>query len=369
VLGEAQPPDEPQGEEGGPGSAITAPRGGAPRPEVLAALMTPQELSGDGEVILTNVALAGVTLVMILITATLFNQTVQENSEEIEAWLGRLLTPVRGLGEMLGGVWEAASGNGSGLAAAAGPLSVLGLTGLVYGFAEPGFGFNEKSLVMFLSLVLGVGVATYVYSGGQVLLTSRGFGVPAGVRLFPVAIAVAVISVVLSRVENFQPGIIYGFIASYAVLTPIALRRHQVGQTVLIPGSALLAVCLAAWLALDPLRELAQENDSWLAAVPEGAAVAIFVGGLEGLFFNMVPLHFMDGHKLWTWNKGAWALMAGVTAFMFWHILLNEERAYYSALQETTAAGAVVLLGICLGLTLSVWLFFRVRAGRGVLPA
>jgi hypothetical protein len=72
----------------------------------------------------------------------------------------------------------------------------------------------------------------------------------------------------------------------------------------------------------------------------------------------------MDGHKLWRWNRAVWLLMAGVTAFLFWHVLLNQEKAYYSALQETTPATAVVLLGICLGLTFSVWLFFRLRAGR-----
>jgi hypothetical protein len=248
--------------------------------------------------------------------------------------------------------------------AIAGPLVVLGLAGLIYGFAEPGFGFNNKSLVLFLSLVLGVGAVTYTYSGGQALLTRRGFGLPAGVKLFPIAIGVALLSVFLSRVENFQPGIIYGFIASYVVLSETGLNRRQLGHTVLFPGAALLALCVIAWLLVVPFRDLSQDSDSWLAGVPEGAAAAVFVGGLEGLFFNMIPLRFMDGHKLWEWSRLAWLAMAGVTAFLFWHVLLNTESAYFSALQETTPATALLLLGICLALTVSVWLFFRLRAGR-----
>jgi len=57
--------------------------------------------------------------------------------------------------------------------------------------------------------------------------------------------------------------------------------------------------------------------------------------------------------------------MAGVTAFLFWHVLLNTEKSYFSALQETTPLTAVALLGICAGLTLSVWAFFKLRHARG----
>ncbi len=331
---------------------------------MVRALFAPDEISGDLDTIATNFALAGGTLIIILLTSTLFNQTVQENSEEIEGFLSRLFTPFRGVGRVLGQGWNLMNGERPGVAGFAGPLVVLGLAGLIYGFAEPGFGFNDKSLVVFLSLVLGVGAVTYTYSGGQALLTRHRFCLPAGVKLFPIGIGVAIVAVLLSRVEGFQPGIIYGFIASFAILAPVTLDRRQLGHTVLFPGLALLALCVLAWLLVIPFRELSENNSGWLAAVPEGAAVGVFVAGLEGLFFNMIPLHFMDGHKLWNWNRLAWLAMAGVTAFLFWHVLLNKERSYFSSLQETTVATGVILVGVCVGLTLALWLFFRIRAGR-----
>jgi hypothetical protein len=312
------------------------------------------------------VFLAGMTLITILLTATLFNQTVQENSDDIEAFFGRFLSPFRAIGHALNGIFNTASGNGTGFASVVAPFSILSLTALVYGFAEPGFGFNDKSLVLVASLIFGVGAVTYTYSGSQALICRRGHGVPSGVKLFPIGLAVAVLCVLVSRVENFQPGIIYGFIASFAVFGAVTLDRRQMGQLVFIPGIILLGVCILAWFLVDPFRELAQDHkDSWLAAVPEGIAAAIFVGGLEGIFFNMIPLEFMDGKKLWDWNKAAWVGMAGVTAFLFWHVLLNTEDSYFSALQETTPLTAILLIGICMALTLAVWTFFKLRHARG----
>jgi len=267
---------------------------------------------------------------------------------------------------VLNGIFNTATGNGTGFASVVAPFSILGLTALVYGFAEPGFGFNDKSLVLVASLVFGVGAVTYTYSGSQALLCNRNHGIPSGVKLFPVGLAVAVLCVLVSRVENFQPGIIYGFIASFAVFGAATLDRRQLGQLVFIPGVILLAVCILAWFLVGPFRELAQDHsDSWLAAVPEGVAAAIFVGGLEGIFFNMIPLEFMDGKKLWDWNKAAWVGMASVTAFLFWHVLLNTEDSYFSALQRTTPLTAILLIGICMALTLAVWTFFKLRHARG----
>lgn len=359
MLGESRPPEAP-GEATGAG--VPEPRVNGPRPEIVQSLVLPRQLSGDVNVVGTNIALAAATMVTILLTATMFNQTVQENSDSIERFLGRFLAPLRGAARRLGRVFDALSGSGGGLAAVAGPVAVLALTALVYGFAEPGFGLNDKSFVLVASLVFGVGAVTYTYSGGQALVSSRGHGIPGGVRLFPAGLAIAVVSVLISRVEDFQPGIIYGFIASFAVFGAAALNRRQLGHVVFFPGLGLLVLSVIAWLLVDPFRDLARDHEgSVLAAVPEAVAAAIFVGGLEGLFFNMVPVEFMDGKKLWDWNKAAWAVMTLLTAFLFWHVLLNTEKSYFSALQQAAPLTAVLLLAICAVMTSALWMFFKLR--------
>ncbi len=127
------------------------------------------------------------------------------------------------------------------------------------------------------------------------MLTNRNFGVPAVVRVYPVALAIALVSVILSRVVDFQPGLVYGFVAAYAVVVATDFDRRQNGHVVFFPALALLAVSLIAWVLVIPLRDAAENGDSWWITTLEGAAVAIFVGAIEGLFFNMIPLTFMDG--------------------------------------------------------------------------
>jgi hypothetical protein len=257
--------------------------------------------------------------------------------------------------------------DGRGVAGLIAPVVLLALAAILYGLEEPGYGFNEQSVVIFLSFLAAFAVLTYVYDGGQLLVTNS-YGVPGAIRLFPAGIFVALFCIAVTRLFDFHPGIIYGFIAAHTLMGGATLTRDQEGRQILFPAIILLTVCAAAWLLVDPARELATGNDSIWASVPEGVAVGIFIGGLEGMFFQMVPIKWMDGHRLFTWSKLAWFAMAGATAFLFWHVLLNAERESFDTLSETTPAIALLLMGICFGLTLALYVFFRVKNGRAPSP-
>jgi hypothetical protein len=242
------------------------------------------------------------------------------------------------------------------------PLLVLGATVLVYGFLEPGFGFNQKSLIIVASLLLAAGAVTYLTDGVEVFIANRWYGQSAAVRLFPLAILIAAVSVVFSRLLHFQPGVIYGFVALTVYLRPPTLTDEQEGRSVWLPSLLLLTVCVAAWLAVGPLRDAIEAgNESFGVAFLEGIAVAVFVGGLEGVFFNMLPISFMDGQKVWRWNRLVWVATMGIAAFLFWAVLLNDQRQYFDALRETSVQVALASGVVCLGLTLAVWLFFKFR--------
>ena len=43
--------------------------------------------------------------------------------------------------------------------------AVLGITGVIYTLLEPDAGWNSQTAVLFLSVVIGTGILTYVYSG------------------------------------------------------------------------------------------------------------------------------------------------------------------------------------------------------------
>ena len=280
--------------------------------------------------------------------------------------LGRIGPAARPVaaGEGVGSLWSKFF-SGRGIAGILGPIVVLLIAGTIYGFSEPGFGLNEKSLVMFLGVVLTIGILTYWYDGGQVLMAKR-LGLQSVIRLFPIAIVIAIASVALTRIEGFQPGLIYGFIAAAVVVGPSQLTKDEEGHLIFWPAVSLLVLATIAWLLVSPFRELAEDNPgSVFAALPETVAVGLFVGAIQGMFFQLIPMKFMDGHKVWSWNKFAWLALAGTTAFLFWHILLNKERSSFDALSEAMPATAIALMGTCFLLTLAGWAYFRTKSTGG----
>jgi hypothetical protein len=342
---------------------------GAPQTEFVASVPGPDEISTDPEVIGSNLFLTLFVVFAFAFTSTLFNQTLDENRREIEGWVGRLFTPFRRLTSLVERQYAVVTERRPWVQRMAGPALILVLTGLIYGFLSPDFGFNAKSVVLFASLVVGMGAITYVYEGGQALFTTRRFRLAAGVKLYAVALAIAAGCVLLSRLVDFQPGFLFGFVASYTLLAPAALDRRQSGQLVLFPAIALLALSVIAWLLVIPLREVTQGGDAWWVALPEGAVVAVFVVGLEGLFFNMIPLSFMDGAKIAEWNRLLWFLMFGAAGFLFWHVLLNQEGAYLDALPEKRVIAALSLLAFYSIITLVTWAYFHGRVYGWAIPS
>jgi hypothetical protein len=100
------------------------------------------------------------------------------------------------------------------------------------------------------------------------------------------------------------------------------------------------------------------------AALPEGIAIGLFLAGVEGIFLQMIPLRFMDGHKVFTWNKAAWLFVAVVSGFLFWHAMMNEEKSSLDALGQTSTVTLVSLMGTALLIAAATHLFFRIRNGR-----
>jgi hypothetical protein len=364
ALAEQDPPDD---NDDTPAINTGLDGGNDSRPEIVQSVPKLGDLSGDLGIILTNIVLGLFTLVLMLLTAEIFNQTLEENEGDIKKWFGRISGPLKGLFGVIGDLGRMIT-DGRGVAGLFAPIVLLALAALLYGLEEPGYGINNQTVLIFIRFLAAFAVLTYVYDGGQLLMTNS-YGIPGSIRLFPAGIFVALFCIALTRLLGFQPGIIYGFIAAHTLVAGSVITRDQEGRQILFPAIALLTVCAAAFLLLSPARELATDNDSLWASIPEGIAVGTFVGGLEGMFFQMVPIKWMDGHRLWTWSKLVWLGVTGVTAFLFWHVLLNAESQSFDTLSETTPAIAMLLMGLCFGATLAMYLFFRIKNAGATSPA
>jgi hypothetical protein len=323
-------------------------------------------ISLDFAVVSTNFLLTLLLLIVFGTTSALFNNTLDANRLEIDTFFAAWRERFARIGRPIAGGLAAIVGS-VGPGRRTPPLrvaAILLLTGLVYGFLSPDFGLNAQSLILFLSLALGLGIVTYVNEGGAAIFASRRLHVPAGVRVHLAALSVAVVCVLASRLIDFRPGIVYGFIASTAFLVPAALDRRDEGKVALYPALVLLGVSLVAWLLMGLVRGLETGADGWPLPFTEALLAVIFVGGLEGTFFNMVPLTFMDGKAVANWSRVVWAVIFGVATFLFWQLLINPDAGYLDALRETKVVVAVTLVVFYVVITLGTWSYFRWRARR-----
>ena len=216
---------------------------------------------------------------------------------------------------------------------------------------------------LILMMFAGVGFVTFMSQGGGAFLASRRMRAPASVRLYVAAVVIALICVGMTRFMDFQPGILYGFVASSVIAGTVVLDRRQSATLVIVPALALLAASLLAWALIPSIRPLAETEGSWWLVLLQAALVTIFVAGIEGLFYAMIPITFMDGATVLEWNKLAWAGLFGLATFLFWHLLLNQNDAYLDALRQTRVAVALGLVLLYGALTVATWLFFNLRSG------
>jgi hypothetical protein len=169
----------------------------------------------------------------------------------------------------------------------------------------------------------------------------------------------------MSRLASFRPGYVYGLIAGYVF---VRRRSHpseaHTGRSVAIGAMSLLAVSAAAWLAWTPLNHKLDKSDeaaSLLLLVPDAALAALFVMGLEGLAFGLVPVRPLDGGDLARWNRAAWLALWGAAMFGFVHVLLDPK----SGRLDHDSKGAIlgmVLLFVAFGAgSITLWAYFRFR--------
>ena len=237
-------------------------------------------------------------------------------------------------------------------------IFLLLLSALLYAFLDPEFGISASGAIVLLSLFVALAVLVYSYDGTKALLGAKFHKLRARFQLFPVALAFGVACVLLTRWMDFHPGYLYGFVAGLTLLGMEAETPRRWALLVLAGVGALLAASLAAWCLAVPVGTLAERGLPG-TSVLYGVLVAIFVTGLEGLLFTLVPLTLMDGSKVMAWSRAVWGVAFGLAAWLFFHVLINPGSAYLEALSSKKV---LLMLGTLAGygsLTVGTWLFFR----------
>jgi hypothetical protein len=296
------------------------------------------------------------------LTAEVFNSTMDANRAEVHGWWTRLFgRPLAALAALnfTGASLSRLSGTGR-IGSMARVLLVLSLLGIIYGFLSPDFGWNPQSLILIVSLIIGCGFLTIFSEGSATRLAHNRYRADASIKLYGTAIVVAILAVVMSRLVDFSPGLVYGFIASAVIVAPVALARRDDATLVLVPAFGVLVISLLAWLLLGPVRGAAAGGEP-LPALAETILGMIVIGGLEGLFITMIPLTFMDGAVVKAWSRLGWAIVFGLVTFLWWQLLLNQSSSYLSAFEQTNVRVVLFTLAVFMLTTGGLWSYFRFR--------
>ena len=334
------------------GMAPVSGAGSAPfavQPALARWLRGPRDVSfAPGDVARSAAVTAGMML-LVAFPAQLFNSTLQAHYDEVAGWFTLARRRRRAAHERTAAQRPASLATVAAVMAGGSVLTAL---------LDPGFGLNRTTVEAVLGALLALSVTTFIYTGVGALMTRRITRSWGGFRVYRVGIAIAVFCVALSRLTHAQPGYMYGVLLAYGLAAPYPYTRAHRGRITAVGFTAVLATSLAVWLAWSPVRDAAT-GGGFLAVVASTAMAAIFLGGMTSLVFSLLPLRFLDGEHLWSWQRAAWLVLFGVGTFLFVHVVLH-------AAATSTSPGRSLAVAVALfcgfGLASCIfWAYFRFR--------
>ena len=318
---------------------------------VPASLQTPSEAFKNAGHLAQNVLLAALLVLLLVFPAELFNATFDKNHERIEAaWRRRFrrdasVTPHPSTRARRTIVY----------------LVVAFAGALLAGFLDPHFGFSAASMGLLVGVIVSILFGAALQRAHHPRVSPR--TAPSHRRQAcrrPGRARDAFVCVVVSRAVHFQPGYLYGLIGGFSFA--VALDHREEGQARFVGFAVGLAVAMAGWFAFVPISHSANHlHPGFAVLVGNAFLAAVFIGGIEGALFTLIPLQLLPGHHVIRWSRVAWAILAFATAFLFVDVLLRPQTGY---LGKSSTASAFVTYALFAGFgaaSVAFWGWFRLH--------
>jgi len=330
----------------------------APAPSITDAVPGPFDVS------LAPVDVArslGITLlIMLLIGAPtpLFNSTLSANRTLIERWVRRRRPKWmrRGSGpSALGTRVKAVSTTWPGL------VAYLGLATLLYSFLEPTFPFRNGAET-FGTTLFGIGVGTAVSQIPGELYVRRHYGQGGKVKVALWTLGLAAVFVLIARVTAVEPGYVYGIIGGFTFA--VVLSADDKGRMVFRGVTVLLGVGFVAWFVRVPFQPGGPVTGD-AAVVIDRLLARMFIMAVEGCAVGLIPLRYLEGEQLFSWNRARWAVVWGLSLLLFAHVILYPVSSFEPSPSPTGLWTTALVVSVYSALAIGFWWFFRRReAGR-----
>ncbi|MFZ0666929.1 MAG: FGLLP motif-containing membrane protein [Acidimicrobiales bacterium] len=307
-------------------SALTGGPGNPKVSRIASSIPTPHAAFSSLSSVAVNGGIAAAIAMLLTFPSSLFNETFLENYGDISEWWKRLLRKVlpKSLEPKSGPDQPAKQKRKRA------PkrdriifIAVLLIGALVNSFNDGGFGISLSSLFTFiavtLALVSGIAVTALVT---DIYHARRHGRSPRRLVAFPMGLVIAAFFVIFSRLINFEPGYLYGIVCG--VLFTRELAKNEEGHVAALSVLATMAVSVCAWLIWVPIDSVAEKPGAFFGAViADDFLAALFVSGLVGSFFGMIPIRGLPGYTIKRWSWLAWAVGFLLALFGLMQILLR----------------------------------------------
>ena len=302
----------------------------------------------------------GITMLLMLLLGAptpIFNRTLSANRTLIERWVRRRRPKwMRGRRHL--------AGTGTRVKALsttrAGLLAYLGLATLLYSFLEPTFPFRN-GLETFGTTLFGIAVGTAVSQVPGELYVRRHYGQGGKVKVALWTLGLAAACVLITRVTAVEPGYVYGIIGGFTFA--VVLSADDKGRMAFRGVTILLAVGFVAWFVRVPFQPGGPITGDG-AVVANRLLARMFVTAVEGCAIGLIPLRYLEGEELFSWNRARWAVVWAMSLLLFAHVILYPVSSYEPSPSPTGLWTIALTVFVYSTLAIGFWWFFRQREVR-----
>ncbi|MEO6533753.1 MAG: hypothetical protein ABIO06_09295 [Pseudolysinimonas sp.] len=229
-------------------------------------------------------------------------------------------------------------------------------TALLFGFADPRFGFSLASLRLFLGLAIALAIVSYGTNAIVSRVMQGRWKVDVEVSLRPLGLILTVVGVVISRLLDFSPGFLIGL-----VLGLVIAEKHlakQAWRAVMLRSSILLGLALIAWLAFS-LFDAKEEGGTFGSELAVETLVAITTEAIVGLLIELLPIKLLEGEKLYEKSKVIWGSFY-LLAIVIFVVAVVPWEGNWAELGTSLWAWIGIVVGFGIVAT-GIYLYFRIR--------
>jgi hypothetical protein len=316
-------------------------------PNILTKALTPfADVAVHPNKIVSAFEIGLVLLLLAVLPAHLLNATIAEQSDRFERRFGKAKLPswLRRLG-----AWFRST-------PVVGGIVVTVATAVLFGFADPKFGFTLASLRLILACGIALFLVGYVANALTGVIARVQWNVVAAVSARPYGLILTIVGVVVSRALHFSPGFLIGLILGLTIQERSAATYAW--RTIVLRSSIVLLMAIAAWIGYSTLTLGGNEGGTFGSALLVETLVAITTEGVVALLVELLPLRFLEGQRVYDYSRALWGVFYFLTLVVFVLAVVPWE-GNWDALHGSLWIWIVVLAAfaaVCVG----VYIFFRV---------